>query len=57
MIDFKELQSMYGGKFVAILSNEKVIAAGPTFDVVRKEVERKHLLNMAEVQIRLIKKK
>ena len=56
-MDFVKLQTEYGGRFVAIVDDDKVIAAGRTYNEVLRKLEKQELLNLGNVQIRLIKKK
>ena len=55
MIDFKELQRDYGGKFVAIEHEEKVLASGNTFGEVVKKLQGMKIVNKAGLSIRFIR--
>ena len=56
-LSFDDLQAKHGGKFVAILNNEKVVASGDTFNEVLKKVNEMKMLNISGMAIRFIKSK
>lgn len=53
--DFKEMQKNYGGKFVAILNEEKVVASGNTFNETLHKLQGMKLVNKAGLSIRFIR--
>jgi hypothetical protein len=53
--DFKEMQKTYGGKFVAILNEEKVVASGATFNETVCKLQGMKLVNKAGLSIRFIR--
>jgi hypothetical protein len=53
--DFKEMQKHYGGKFVAILNEEKVVASGNTFNETLCKLQGMKLVNKAGLSIRFIR--
>jgi len=55
MLDYKTLQREYGGKFVAILNEEKVIASGNTFNETITKLQSMKLVNKAGISIRFIR--
>ena len=55
MGDFKEMQRNYGGKFVAILNEEKVVASGSTFNETLHKLQGMKLVNKAGLSIRFIR--
>ena len=56
-MEFKDLQNKHGGKFVAILNEEKIVASGNTFNEVLKKVTDLKMLNVSGLAIRFIKPK
>ena len=53
--DFKEMQKTYGGKFVAILNEEKIVASGNTFNETLNKLQGMKLVNKAGLSIRFIR--
>ncbi|MBM4248635.1 MAG: hypothetical protein FJ149_04245 [Euryarchaeota archaeon] len=53
--DFKEMQKNYGGRFVAILNEEKVVASGKTFNETVCKLQGMKLVNKAGLSIRFIR--
>ena len=53
--DFKEMQRAYGGRFVAILNEEKVVASGTTFNETLNKLQGMKLVNKAGLSIRFIR--
>jgi hypothetical protein len=53
--DFKEMQKTYGGKFVAILNEDKVVASGSTFNETLHKLQGMKLVNKAGLSIRFIR--
>jgi len=53
--DFREMQKMYGGKFVAILNEDKVVASGRTFNETLHKLQGMKLVNKAGLAIRFIR--
>ncbi len=53
--DFKEMQKTYGGKFVAILNEERVVASGTTFNETVCKLKGMKLVNKAGLSIRFIR--
>lgn len=55
MIDHKTLQREYGGKFVAIMNDEKVVASGNTFNETVEKIDAIHMVNKAGISIRFVR--
>ena len=55
MIDFKNLQKEYGGKFVAILNEEKVVASGNTFNEIVDKLRSMKSVNKSGLSIRFVR--
>ncbi len=53
--DFHEMQRHFGGKFVALLNDEKVVASGKTFNETLHKLQEMKLVNKAGLSIRFIK--
>jgi len=53
--DFREMQKMYGGKFVAILNEDRVVATGSTFNETLHKLQGLKLVNKAGLAIRFIR--
>lgn len=53
-MEFEEMQRMYGGKFVAMLNEKKVIASGNTFNETVNKLRHMNLINRAGLTIRYI---
>ena len=53
--DFKEMQKHYGGKFVAILNEDKIVASGNTFNETLCKLQGMKLVNKAGLSIRFIR--
>ena len=53
--DFKEMQKTYGGRFVAILNEEKIVASGATFNETLNKLQGMKLVNKAGLSIRFIR--
>jgi hypothetical protein len=54
-LDYKELHKKYGGKFIAILKEEKVVASGRTFNETICKLQGMKLINKAGLSIRFIR--
>jgi hypothetical protein len=54
-MDFKELQKQYGGKFVAFLSDDKVVTSGKTFNEVIAKLQGMKIVNKNGLSIRFIR--
>jgi len=55
ILDFKQLQKEYGGRFVAILQEETVVASGNTFNEVICKLQGMKIVNKAGLSIRFIR--
>lgn len=55
ILDFKQLQRDYGGKFVAIEHEERVLASGNTFNDVVEKLQKMKSVNKAGLSIRFIR--
>jgi len=53
--DFQEMQKHFGGKFVALLNDEKVVASGKTFNETLHKLQELKLVNKAGLSIRFIR--
>lgn len=53
--DFSEMQKHFGGRFVALLNEEKVVASGKTFNETLHKLQEMKLVNKAGLSIRFIK--
>jgi citrate lyase synthetase len=55
MIDHKTLQREYGGKFVAIMNDEKIVASGNTFNETIAKIQAMNMANKAGISIRFVR--
>jgi hypothetical protein len=55
MMTLGELRRQYGGKFIAILNEEKVVASGSTFNEVVCKLQGMKLVDKAGLSIRFIR--
>ena len=56
-MEFLDLQRDYPGKFVAVMSEEKVIASGDTFNEVVIKLQKMKMPITKEISIRFIRPK
>jgi hypothetical protein len=54
-MEFIELQKTYGGKFVALLNKEKVVASGRTFNEVYNKIRLMNLNNQEGLSIQFVR--
>jgi len=54
-MEFRDLQKQYGGEFVAILNDEKVVAHGKTFHEVVTRLDEMKLRDKTGVSIRFVR--
>jgi hypothetical protein len=55
MMTLDELRKQYGGKFIAILNEEKVVASGDTFNEVVCKLQGMKLIDKAGLSIRYVR--